>query len=270
MTSFLDANRANWDERADIHVEDVTGAYAVERFLAGEDVLFPIEAAEIGDVAGLKVLHLQCHIGLDTLSLARRGAEVTGIDFSPHALRHARDFAERTGLSARFVEGDVYRAAELAGTGYDLVYTTWGTITWLPDIRRWGKVVADVLRPGGRLYFADTHPGFELLEEVNGRLEPTFSFRTPSSRPLAFNPTQTHTGDPRPLANSQSFEWVHPMSDILMALVDHGLVIERVAEHEALPFRMFPMMVEGGDRMWRLPAGVPRLPLSLSISAVKG
>ncbi|HMN85840.1 MAG TPA: class I SAM-dependent methyltransferase [Bauldia sp.] len=269
MTTYLDANRANWDERADIHVEDVTGAYAVERFLAGEDVLYPIEAAEVGDVSGLKLVHLQCHIGLDTLSLARRGADVTGIDFSPNALRHAREFAAKAGLAARFVEGDVYRAPEIAGTGYDLAYTTWGTITWLPDIRAWGRVVAAVLRPGGRLYFADTHPSFEVLEEVDGRLQPTFSWRTPSSRPLEFNPTQTYTGDPRPLANTLNFEWVHPVSDILMSLIDAGMTIERVAEHEALPFRMFPMMVEGEDRLWRLPPGVPRLPLSLSVRAVK-
>src|SRR5215211_2432872 len=100
MSSYLDANRASWDERADIHAEDLTGAYAIERFLGGEDVLFPIEASEIGDVSGLKVLHLQCHIGIDTLCLARRGASVTGIDFSAAALRHATDFALRTGLRA--------------------------------------------------------------------------------------------------------------------------------------------------------------------------
>ena len=269
MESFLDVNRANWDERADIHIEDATGGYAIERFLAGEDVLFPIEAAEIGDVTGLETLHLQCHIGIDTLCLARRGARVTGLDFSPNALRHARDLAAKTGLAARFVQGEVYEAPALVGGGFDLVYTTWGTINWLPDIRRWGVVIASVLKPGGRLYFADGHPSLAVLDEVDGRPVPTFNWRTPSSLPLEFKPEQTYSGDPRPLVNARNFEWIHPISDIVMALIDNGLRIERMAEHEALPWAMFSVMKEGTDRLYRLPPGLPRLPLAISLSAIK-
>jgi len=269
MSSYFDANRASWDERADIHIEDRTGFYGVERFLAGGDTLTPIDAAEIGDVDGLRILHLQCHIGLDTLSLARRGAVATGLDFSAVALGHASDLARRAGVDATFVEGDVYAAPRLVGNDFDLVYTTWGTIPWLPDIGRWGAVIAAVLKPGGRLHFADTHPACAVLEEVDGRLTPTFGYRTPHSVPLEFNDGQTYTGDPRPLAAKMNFEWIHPVSDILMALIDSGMRIERIAEHEALPWQMFPMMVEGEDRMWRLPAGMPSLPLSLSLDAVK-
>ena len=174
MEPYLDANRLNWDERADIHAEDVTGAYAIERFLAGADTLHSIEANEIGDVAGLDVLHLQCHIGVDTLCLARRGARVTGLDFSANALRHARDLARKAKLEARFVLGNVYDAPALVGSVFDLVFTTWGTITWLPDIRRWGAAIALMLKPGGRLYFADSHPSLGVLEEVDGKLIPTF------------------------------------------------------------------------------------------------
>jgi SAM-dependent methyltransferase len=269
VSTFLDTNRASWDERADIHIEDLTGSYGIERFLAGEDVLFPIEAAEIGDVAGLNVLHLQCHIGLDTLCLARRGANVTGLDFSAAALHHARDLAERANLPARFVLGDVHDAAALCGTDFDLVYTSWGTIYWLPDIRRWGKVVADALKPGGFIYFADEHPSFALFDEANGRPVPTFNWRTPSSLPLEFAPSETYTGDPRPLVNRRNFEWIHPLSDILMALIDHGLSIEHIAEHEALPWPMLSMMQRGPDRLYRLPSGTPRMPLAVSLRARK-
>ena len=269
MSTFLDTNRASWDERAEIHVEDLTGSYGIERFLAGEDVLYPIEAAEIGDISGLKVLHLQCHIGLDTLCLARRGARVTGLDFSAAALRHARTFADDAGIAAHFVHGEVYDAATLCGTGFDLVYTTWGTISWLPDIRRWGAVVAALLRPGGALYFADQHPSLATLDEVDGRPVPTFNWRTPSTLPLEFAPSQTYTGDPRPLEHMQNFNWIHPLSDLLMALIDHGLAIEHIAEHEALPWAMFPLMQPGPDRLYRLPAGLPRMPLSLSLRARK-
>jgi 2-polyprenyl-3-methyl-5-hydroxy-6-metoxy-1,4-benzoquinol methylase len=270
MQSFLEANRVNWDERADIHVEDTTGAYAIERFLAGEDVLYPIEAAEIGDVAGLDVLHLQCHIGLDTLCLARRGARATGLDFSATAIGHARGFAERTGLQAHFVEGEVYDAPHLVGEGrFDLVYTTWGTITWLPSITLWADTIARLLRPGGRLYFADTHPVIATLEEVDGRIVPTFNWRTPASVPIASTVATTYTGDPRPLQNSQNFEWLHPVSDTLMALIGAGLAIERIAEHEALPYALFPMMKLHPDRLYRLPPGMPRLPLAISLVARK-
>ena len=270
METFLDVNRANWDERADIHAEDVNGAYAIERFLAGEDVLFPIEAAELGDVAGRDAVHLQCHIGIDTLCLARRGARVTGLDFSPAALGHAEELGRRAGLPARFVRGTVYEAPALLGeAAFDLVYTTWGTITWLPDVRRWGAVVARLLRPGGRLYFADLHPMMATLEEIDERLTPMFSWRTPASVPLSFQEAQTYTGDPRAMDNVQTYEWNHPVSDTVMALIDAGLVLTRIGEHEALPWRMFPMMVQGDDRLWRLPAGMPRLPLSLSLEAVK-
>jgi SAM-dependent methyltransferase len=269
VSTFLETNRVSWDERADIHVEDLTGSYGIERFLAGEDVLFPIEAAEIGNIEGLKVLHLQCHIGLDTLCLVRRGAHVTGLDFSAAALRHARDLAEKSGLAARFVHGEVYDAPTLCGSDFDLVYTSWGTIYWLPDIHRWGSVIATVLKPGGSLYFADQHPSFALLDEVDGHPLPTFNWRTPSSLPLEFAPNQTYTGDPRPLVNTRSFEWIHPLSDILMALIDQGLAIEHIAEHEALPWAMFPLMQKGADRLYRLPPGIPRMPLSLSLRARK-
>jgi SAM-dependent methyltransferase len=269
MSSFIDVNRASWNESADIHVEDQTGFYGIDRFLAGEDVLGPIEAAEIGDVAGLDLLHLQCHIGTDTLSLARRGARVTGLDFSANALGHARSLAARAGIEARFIEGDVYDAPRLVDQAFDMVYTTWGTITWLPDVNRWGAAIAAVLKPRGRFYFADSHPSMTVLDEIDGKLVATLNWRTPSSIPLEFQKTQTYSGDRRTLVNSLNFEWNHPVSDVLMALVRHGLTIEHVAEHEALPWAMFPMMVRGDDRLYRLPAGVPRIPLSWSIKARK-
>ncbi len=152
--------------------------------------------------------------------------------------------AEKAGLEARFVEGNVYHAPEIVGADFDLVYTTWGTTVWLPDIRGWAKAVAACLRPGGRFYYADTHPSLAVLEEVDGKLTPTFNFRTPSTVPLEFAAGPTYTGDPRVLTGP-SFEWIHPLSDILNALIDAGLMIEWVHEHEGLPFQMLPMMVRG-------------------------
>jgi 2-polyprenyl-3-methyl-5-hydroxy-6-metoxy-1,4-benzoquinol methylase len=151
MNDHVEMNRRNWDERAAIHARDITGAYSLDRFRAGEDALHAIEAAELGDVSGKRVLHLQCHIGRDTLCLVRRGATVTGLDFSGPALNVARRLSEQTGLKADFVEGTVDQAPHLTPGPFDLVFTTWGTICWLPDVKNWANVIASVLAPGGEL-----------------------------------------------------------------------------------------------------------------------
>lgn len=265
-------NRVNlpaWNERAAIHLRDATGFYDIDGFRAGADSLMPIEAAEIGDVAGLRVAHLQCHIGLDTLSLARRGAEAFGLDFSPVAIAGARRLAQETGLVATFVEADVYEARQALPGAFDLVYVTWGAINWLPDIRRWAAVVGSLLKPGGRLYLAETHPFAFALEEEDGRRVVAYPWRSPPDRPLVFEAATTYTGDPTPLASTRHHEWLHPLSAILGGLAQAGLTLTFLNEHETLPYRLFPSMVEVGRQTYRLPDGAVPLPLSFSLSAVK-
>jgi SAM-dependent methyltransferase len=266
----IDINRRNWDERAGIHARDATGAYMLDRFRAGEDALHPIEAAELGDVSGKHVLHLQCHIGRDTLCLVRRGAAATGLDFSAVALDVARRLAEETGLNARFVQGTVDDAPRLTPGPFHLVFTTWGTICWLPDVRVWAKAIASVLLPGGELYLADAHPGFLILEAHAGSLAPTYDFQTPADRPLTFVDATTYTGDPTVMANQSTLQWIHSLSAIFTALIDAGLTITMFHEHEVLPWRGLPCLVPASDRLWRLPDGQPRIPLSFSLRAKKG
>ena len=270
MTDYLDINRRNWDERAAIHARDAAGDYMLNRFRAGEDALHAIEAAELGNISGKRVLHLQCHIGRDTLCLARRGAAVTGLDFSGAALDVARHLAAETGLQAEFVEGTVDQAPDLTPGPFDLVFTSWGTICWLPDVRKWAKIIAAVLRPGGELYFADAHPGFSVLEEVDGRLAPTYDFQTPADRPLQFENETTYTADPAILSHRSTREWIHSLSAVLGGLIDAGLAITMFREHEVLPWRALPCLVPAPQRMWRLPDGAPRMPLSYSLRAKKG
>jgi SAM-dependent methyltransferase len=151
MVDPIDVNRRNWDDRAAIHARDTTGDYMLDRFRAGEDAFHTIEAQELGDISGKRVLHLQCHIGRDTLCLVRRGAVATGLDFSAVALDFARRLADETGLKARFVQGIVDEAPRLTPGPFDLAFTTWGTICWLPVLRVWAKAIASVLAPGGEL-----------------------------------------------------------------------------------------------------------------------
>lgn len=268
MNDAIEINRRNWNERAIIHTRDTTGDYMLDRFRAGEDALHDIEATEIGDVAGKRILHLQCHIGRDTLSLARRGAIVTGLDFSSEALKTARQLADDTGLAGTFVEGAVEDAPRLTPGPFDMVFTTWGTICWLPDLIPWAAAIAAVLKPGGELYFADIHPGFALLDLRDGRLVPAFDYQTPADAPLAFITPTTYTGDPTILTHQETREWIHAMSTIIGALIDAGLTLTMFREHDVLPWSS-PGLVPKTDRFWQLPDGHPRLPLSLSLRAKK-
>ena len=284
----IEINRRNWDERAAIHAREALDD-GLARFQAGEDALHAIEAAELGDISGKRVLHLQCHIGRDTLCLARRGAVVTGLDFSPAAIDVARHLSMETGLKATFIQGTVDETPRLAPGPFDLVFATWGTLCWLPDMGDWARAIASVLAPGGELYCADAHPSFVMLEEQTGRLLPTFDFQTPPDRPLEFvdaEPT-TYMGDPTPMTHQATRVWIHSLSNILGALIDAGLIITMFHEHEVLPWRRYAAqvtvrpgetfalsgdtqnLVPTTDRMWRLRDGHPRMPLSFSLRAEK-
>lgn len=228
-----------------------------------------IEARELGDVSGKRLVHLQCHFGLDTLILARRGASVTGIDFSPAAIDEARRLAAAIGVAADFVRANVYDARAAVSGDFDIVYTTWGTICWLPDLPGWARTIASLLAAGGYLYFADAHPHMLALEQRDGRLVQEYWLDTPSDRPLAFDEAQTYSGDPTPLAARRTYEWIHSVSWLVNALLGAGLRIEFLNEHPAVPWPAFPMCVRGEDGLWRLPEGIPAFPLSLSLRARK-
>lgn len=269
--THIEANRANWNERADVHFADESGFYAIQSLIAGENLLGPIERAELPDLTGKRVAHFQCHIGTDTLSLKRLGASVVkGIDFSPRALENARVLARQTGLEAEFVEGLIYDAPTLLGGGFDLVYTTWGTIVWLDDLDRWAEAVAGCLKPGGELYFADCHPfTWMLAGDGNGRLYAKYDYETPYDQPIEIEGLYTYNFSPNPIRNSQTFEWSHSLSRLLKALADAGLVLEMLNEHDAIPWLVFDHAVKGPDRLWRLPEGHVKFPLSMSIRARK-
>ncbi|MEZ5926598.1 MAG: class I SAM-dependent methyltransferase [Hyphomicrobiaceae bacterium] len=265
----LALNKATWNERAAIHLEDANGFYAIEAFRAGQSTLHAIEAGEIGDVSGKRLAHLQCHIGLDSLSLARLGADVTGLDFSSASVDGARRLAAETGIAATFVEGDVYEARRLLSGHFDIVYSTWGTINWLPDIQRWAEVVASLLRPGGFLYLAEAHPFALVFEEIAGRLEPTYAWQTPRNEPLVSDSPVTYTGVETPLVHRRAHEWMHPLSAIIAAVIHARLRLELLNEHELLPWKLFPMLEPAGGKLYRLPEGMVRFPLAFSLKAVR-
>lgn len=258
-------NRANWDDRVPIHV--ASRFYDVERWLQDRPGPRRRELDALGDVAGLDVVHLQCHFGLDTLAFANAGATVTGLDFSSAAIAQARTLAERAGLvdRARFVEADVLRAAEaLAPDQFDVVYVSLGALCWLPSVDRWASQVASLLRPGGRLYVHDGHPLAWALADDDLRIANTYF---EEAEPFVDDCDVTYTDGEGRLSNSVAYEWNHSIGEIVSAVVSHGLRIVSLIEHDWTVWPRFPWLVEIEPHRWVTPPGRPRVPLTFTLLA---
>jgi SAM-dependent methyltransferase len=263
VSEWRDTNRTWWDERVPLHVS--SSLYDVEGFLAGGSKLFDFVVEEVGDVAGATLVHPQCHFGLDTLSWARRGATVTGLDFSQPAVAAARDLAARAGIDdAEFVQGDVYEApALLGGRRFDVVFTGMGALNWLPDVERWARVMAALLRPGGRFSIAEAHPFANVFAEdsltvVNPYFEPEgFVWEDDGGSYAAPGAATEH---------NRTIEWSHGIGAVVSALTAAGLRIEWLHEHPFTFVAGWPFLVRDG-RVHRLPDDVPALPLMYSLLA---
>jgi SAM-dependent methyltransferase len=265
VDDYRAVNLASWDERAPAHA--ASPDYAVEQFVADPEFLSGVVRFDVpllGDISGLRGVHLQCHIGTDTLSLARLGASMTGLDFSPAALEQARELARRTGSATEFVQADVYDAVEVLGRGqFDLVYTGIGALCWLPSIARWAQVVAGLLRPGGRLFIREAHPMLMSLEDPreDGLLvvdAPYFE----RPEPNVWDQGGTYVQTDAVFQHNVSHEWNHGLGEMVTALLSEGMAVTGLAEHDSVPWDAMPGMTEalpGGefrlaDRPWRLAA----------------
>jgi SAM-dependent methyltransferase len=262
------ANRRLWDARTPIHV--ASEFYDVDGFRAGKTSLHSLEQQEVGDVTGKGLLHLQCHFGLDTLSWARLGARVTGLDFSGVAIEEATRIATDLGADARFVEADVYDAVDaLGGETFDVVFTSYGALTWLPDIRRWADVCAALVAPGGFLYVAELHPATQVLDDEPGveELRIGYPYWTRSG-PLRFEEQGTYA-DVDADIQLPEYVWQHGLGEIVTAVVEAGLTLEYLHEHERTVYQQLPFLEQDEDGWWRLPASMPSLPFVFSLKATK-
>ena len=265
-------NRANWDERAVAHA--ASPDYDVERYVAepariSDCVRFDLP--RLGEVRGLRGVYLQCHIGTDTLSLARLGARMTGVDFSAPALAIARDLAARAGQAIDYVEANVYDAASLLPNGaFDLVYTGIGALCWLPDVACWAQVVASLLRPGGRLFIREGHPVLWACDEHRHHGSPVLRYPYfETAGPNVFDEPGTYVETDHEFTHHVTHEWNHGIGEILTAVLDAGLRVTHFVEHDSVPWRALADMVPVGDGEFRLPDGAERLPCSYTLLAVK-
>jgi 2-polyprenyl-3-methyl-5-hydroxy-6-metoxy-1,4-benzoquinol methylase len=258
------ANRAWWDEAAPLHA---AGAfYDLPGFIAGREELRPFELIEMGPVDGLDLCHLQCHLGTDTLAWARHGARVVGLDFSAPAVEAARRLALDCGVAAEFVCADVYdAAAELGGRRFDIVYTGIGALAWLPDMNRWAEVVAGLLRPGGFVYLVEIHPtvhglapdGVTLAEDMLDAAYRAWDDDEPAGTYGAPDAVKVHT---------TTWERTWAISEVVTAVIAAGLQVELLGEQDVTNVPL-PWLEQGPDRLYRLPAGMPRYPLTWSLRA---
>jgi SAM-dependent methyltransferase len=271
MDDYRDVNRAHWDDRAAAHA--ASPDYAVMRFSQNASFLSEVvtfDLPRLGDVRGLDAVHLQCHIGTDTVSLARLGASMTGLDFSAKALEQGRRLAETIGVEVDFVESDLYGAPEALGRErFDLVYTGIGALCWLPDIRRWAEVVASLLRPGGRLFIREAHPVLWAVEEPRpdglAVLEYSY-FEQPE--PDVFEEGGTYVETDRVFTQNVTHSWNHGLGEIVTAVMAAGLELTALEEHDSVPWDALPgRMTKIGGGEFRLTDRPERLPHTYTLQA---
>jgi SAM-dependent methyltransferase len=266
------ANHAHWDEMVGLHLGP--GGYDLSDLREGRGRFNAIEEAELWPVDGKRVLHLQCHFGADSLKLAQRGAKVVGLDFCPAAITAANQLAKELGLAgrARFVQADLYDApaAIAEPAAFDLVFVTWGAITWLPNIRRWAEIVAHFLKPGGSLYLAEAHPAALVFDDAAPLADGRPGYFAPyfAREPVLLEVSHDYVDETAVVRNATTYTWIHPLSDIISGLLTAGLTLDWFHEHDAVTWRMFKVLAQDANELWRWPDR-PWLPLAFSLRATR-
>jgi SAM-dependent methyltransferase len=245
--------------------------YDVQSFKEGHLTLMPLERRELGDVEGRSLLHLQCHFGLDTLSWARLGARVTGVDFSEEGIALARSLSQELGIEATFVQSDIYELPNLLSGQFDIVFTSYGVLTWLPDLTRWAEVIAHFLAPGGTFSIAEVHPfAMVFYDEPDAESLQVHYPYFHDAEPLRFECEGSYASAAE-CTHNVTYEWSHSLADILNALISAGLEIEFLHEFPYACYQMFPFLVqdeEGWWRLWHLPESEGSIPMTFSLKAV--
>jgi SAM-dependent methyltransferase len=267
LDDYFEANRALWDEYTQIHAR--SKFYDLEGFKAGRNSLQAFEIEELGDVAGKSLLHLQCHFGMDTLSWARLGARVTGVDFSEKAIELAGKLATELDLDAQFICANVYELPQVMNGKFDIVYTSGGVLAWLPDLPRWGRVIAHFLKKGGTFYMAEVHPFSQVFDDQESvtELRVKYPYFSPPG-PLVFDVQGSYAERDAQVNQKVEYEWVHSLSEVFNALIAAGLRIEFLHEFPFTIYAQFPDLMERGlDGLWHLKESDASLPLLFSLKA---
>ena len=266
-TEAVKANLATWEAWTDSHFDG--GLYDIDSFRAGRNTLNPLEIQEVGDVTGKSLLHLQCHFGLDTLSWERMGAKTTGVDFSTKAITKAQGLASELDLSSRFICSSIYDLKDNLEGQFDIVFTSYGVLTWLPDLQPWAETITHFLKPGGLFYIAEFHPTMCMFDNRPGVQDwrlgwPYFN----SGKPMIEVNTGSYA-NPESGIQTASHEFPHPLSEVVQSLIDAGLKLQTFREHDFSCWQFNELLSKSEDGYWRTADPEANIPLMYSISARK-
>ena len=257
---YVELNRQNWNNRVAGHL--TSDFYQMDAFRAGETSLKEIELTLLGNVEGKKILHLQCHFGQDTLSLSRMGAQVTGIDFSEKAINAAKSLADELNIAATFICCDVYSTSDHLSEQFDIVYTTYGTIGWLPDLDKWAKVIAERLKPGGKLIFVDFHPVVWMFD--NDFKQVAYNYFQES--PIVEDVSSSYANKEIEITDT-TITWNHGLSEVYQALQNAGLIIDHFSEYPFSPYDCLNDLIEVEPNRFQVKHLINKIPMVYALTA---
>jgi 2-polyprenyl-3-methyl-5-hydroxy-6-metoxy-1,4-benzoquinol methylase len=260
---YFDANQDLWDQRTMIHKD--SSFYDVAGFKRGRNLLTPIELKEVGDVSGKKMLHLQCHFGIDSLCWARMGADVTGVDLSEVAITEARKLNDELGLNAKFICTNIYNLKESLTEKFDVVFTSYGVIGWLPDLDKWADIISHFLKPSGKFYLAEFHPVIWMFDDDFKTIKYCYE-----KREVIETEIQGTYTDRNARIRAKEYGWNHSISEVLNSLINHGLKIEFMNEYMYSPYPCFNNIVQNSEGNWWIQGLEDKIPMVYSVMASKG
>lgn len=260
--NYIEINKKTWNDKTEVHL--TSDFYDQDNFLKGKSSLNEIELALLGEIHGKKILHLQCHFGQDSMSLARMGAQVTGVDLSDKAIEKAQEFSSKLGLNTKFVCCDLYDAPNHINEQFDIVFTSYGTIGWLPDLDKWAKVITQFLKPNGKFIMAEFHPVVWMFD--NHFKEIFYNYF--NIEPIIEEESGTYA-DRTAAIEAKTITWNHPTSEVLNSLIQNGLQINSFNEYDYSPYNCFNETEEFDPGKFRIKHLDNKIPMVFSLTATK-
>lgn len=261
---FMQENRKMWDEY--VAINSHSQLYDLDSFRQGAIKLNPLERSEVGDVKGKTLLHLQCHFGMDTLSWARLGAQVTGMDYSGEGIKLARKLSDDLRIPASFLCCNLYDLPDNLNEQFDIVYTSYGVLCWLNDIHRWAQIAASYVKPGGFFYIAEFHPFAMVFDDEAEEVKFRYSYY---EKLMSYDIAGSYADRGAMVSVKRDYEWNHTLGEIITALIEAGLRIEFLHEHPFTVYEQLPFLIPDGKGYWHFPEGAKPIPLMFSLKAIK-
>lgn len=262
QTNYFEVNKATWNKKVAIHAQ--SEMYNMKAFKKGETSLMPYELKALNDVNGKSLLHLQCHFGQDTLSWSRRGAKCVGVDLSDEGIKLAEQLNNELNLDAEFVCCNVLDTSKHISETFDIVFTSYGTITWLPDLKPWAKMIAERLKVGGTFYIVEFHPIVWMFDYMDGKAEMKYHY---NNKEVIYDEYEGTYANQNSKMVSKEYGWNHGLSEVVNALIEAGLQIDYLNEYDESPYDVFPDLIKSESGMYKMKNQL--FPMIFEIKATK-